>query len=448
VNTNVKCIEPNLAIFYRNYELKHYNLVWGGWQYTRDTPSYTTYITNMLLTKTSTGEFIPPTYPTTVELQTVVDSLDYDGEFFWSVQAINSTPSYPGWIIGKWQISEELYGLERTQFKSFPGFAKANCVTSEWYTFTILDGTDPSLDYITVHTDYDYIMDRIEPGTKVKVGPNSFGGVFWGTVQAVSSYSDHYKIQFAENLNGSYVDGSAAFVGVAIYVFDSGGTLSILNPVTLEVMESITGTPYTNVTGCAFTVVKNVPSINVGMRTPALFYVRDMAIYCKPVTDLDFTVSAQIMPAQFNKNANTFITVHELRIRNDHPEDITNHPQHYLLQKDYRDDRDVDTTPGSWTTYNYVLQKLEAESASMIVDVQPQFMTRSGIAECSCRILDTYNFPVSSVQIVWSHNCGSKAHFLDATTSGTDANGYVHNRLYIDQDLTFPAYVTATTNAI
>jgi hypothetical protein len=455
MDTNVKCIEPNLAIFFRDQELKHYNLVWGGWQRTKDTPSYVSFITNMLLVKTSTGEFIPPAYPTTVEMQTQVESLDYDGEYFWSVQSMNSTPNYPGWIISKWQVSEELYGLDRVQFRTFPGFVKANCMTAERYNFTLRDGTDSTRDYITVSTAYDYILQRIQPGFKIKIGPNNPGEIFWGTVKEVYPYPNNpyyspywWVVRFEENLNSSYVAGEDAFVNAGLYVFDSGGTLNVLHPETLSVMETHEQGDYLNVTGCAFSVVKNIPNINVGMRTPALFYTRDMVIYCKRVSDLSHTVAAQILPQQYHKQANSFFTVHELRIRNDHPEDINNHPQHYLLQNEYREDRNVDGDNSSWSTYNYVLKKLESEVASMIVDVQPQFLTRSGIAECSCRMLDTYNFPVPGVQITWSHNCGSKAYFMDAAVSGTDANGYVHNRLYITQDLTFPAYVTASTDAL
>ena len=55
---------------------------------------------------------------------------------------------------------------------------------------------------------------------------------------------------------------------------------------------------------------------------------------------------------------------------------------------------------------------------------------------------------MSGVEVTWSHNCGGKAHFLDATTSGTDIEGYVYNRLYADEHLDFPAYVTAATDAI
>jgi hypothetical protein len=454
MDTNVKCIEPNLAIFFRNGELSHYNLVWGGWQY-ENGPITGEYITNMLLTKTSDGRFIPPSYPTTIEFQTQVDSLEYDGEYFWSVQTINDTPNYPGWIISKWQVNESQYGLDRLQFKCFPGFVKANSMAVEWYKFPMRGGTDSSRDYITVSTEYEYILERIQPGYRIKLGPNNPGEIFWGTVKEVYPYPNNpyydpywWVIRFEENINSSYVAGEDVFLEAAIYVFDSGGTLNILNPGTLEVMESHSSGEYLNVTGCAFTVVNHVPNINVGMKTPALFYARDMVIYCKRVSDLGLTIAAQILPQQFYQNANSFIPVEELRIRNDHPDDINNYPQHYLLQREYREDRNLDVGVSSWSTYNYVLQKLHAEPASMIVDVQPQFLTRSGIAECSCRIMDTYNFPVPGIDVTWSHNCGSNAYFMDATTSGTDADGYVYNRLFITSDLTFPAYVTATTDAL
>ena len=102
-----------------------------------------------------------------------------------------------------------------------------------------------------------------------------------------------------EYLNSSYVAGEDVFVNCGIFVFNSGDTLNRLHPRTLEVMEEWSGGEFTNVTACAFSVVKNVPSINVGQRTPALFYVRDMVVYCKRVADMDHTVSAQILENQF-----------------------------------------------------------------------------------------------------------------------------------------------------
>lgn len=466
---NVKCIEPNLAIFFRDAELKHYNLIYGKWQYDDSTPSYVTYITNMLVQKTSDGEFIPPAYPTAVELQTQVTSLDYDGEHFWSVQKINNTPSYPGWVLSKWYINDDLYALDRAQFKVYPGFVTANCLAVEWYTTTLKEPVHSGINYMRLwitdkNTD---IFKRIQPGFKIKIGPNNAETPtsFWGTVRRARWVPDspyykpyepnkgqytafYYEIEFEENFNSSYVAGEDVFINCGLFVFDSGDSLKRLHPTTLEVMEEWSGGEFTNINACAFTQVNNVPNINVGMRTPALFYIRDMVIYCRPVDNMDHVVSTQILEKQFNQYGNSFIKVHELRVRNDRPDEPTNYPQHYLLQKKYRDNRNIDSGTPEWDTYNYILQKLHAEPVMMQVDVQPQFVSQSGIAYCSCRITDDYGFPVSGAEVTWSHNCGGKAHFLDATTSGTDIEGYVYNRLYADEHLDFPAYVTATTDEI
>lgn len=457
MDTNVSCIEPNLAIYLKDGELKHYNLIYGQWQYTRFTPSYITYITNMLLMRTSDGYIIPPAYPTTVELQTIVTSLDYDGEAFWSVQPINNTPNYPGWVIRKWQIEESLYAADCIQFKSYPGFYKASCLAVEYYRIPLRAPTDSTKNYVTINLAYDYIMERLKPGFKVKIGPNATANkdIFWGTVKDVYTYPKNsylkywYVVEFEENLNASYLAGHTFFFDAALYVFtdNPAGELKILNPVDLSVVETYTGGEYSRASACAFTVVNNVPNINVGQKTQALFYVRDMVVYCKSITNMDHILAAQVLLSTLKGDTNSFYPVYELRIRNDHPDEPTNYPQHYLLQKGYREDgRDGST--GEWGTYNYILQKLHAEPATMIVDVQPQFLTLSGIAECSCRILDNYNFPLSGVEVQWSHTCGDKAEFLWSTTSGTDVNGYVYNKLYIKEDLDFPAYVTATTDEL
>jgi hypothetical protein len=451
MDENVYCIEPNLSIFLENYELKHYNLVWGGDQRSWD-PSVS-FITNMLLQRTSDGQLIPPAYMTETELQHTVDSLDYDGNYFWSVQTIrNASAPIPGCVLRKWQINTKSYGLQQVSFKTFSTKPRVSCLTVEWHPFKIRNGTDPTLNYIHVDTTYDDIIDRIKVGHRIKVGPNNLHEVFWGTVSRIYGFPDdpyvepdYWIIEFKENLNSSYVTGEDAFVEVAIYMFDQGGTLSILNPETLAIEETSTKDEYKTVTACAFSVVQNVPNINVGMKTHALFYVRDMMVYCKEISNLDFILSAQSLPLNFYANGNSFFPVYELRIRNDDYTDPNNHPQHYLLQKDYREDRaDVSSAHSSWTTYNYLLQKLEAEPAHIILDVQPQFITQSGVAYCSCQVLDTYNFPLSGASVGWGHNCGSKARFLDSTITTTNVSGYSYNRLYVDQLLDFPAYVTVT----
>lgn len=471
MDTNVKCIEPNLAIFFRDYELKHYNLVWGNWQYDDNTPSYITYITNALLQRTAEGEIIPPSYPTDVEMQTQVTSLDYDGEYFWSVQAMNNTPYYPGWIVSKWIVNEDFYGLQRLQFKSFPGFNSAGCLAIEWYKTTLYQGTDADRSYIRLAiTDKNtQLFKRVQPGFKIKVGPNTTENPtsFWGTVKDAYWVPDtpyhkpyppyppgstqlpafYYQIDFEENLNATYVAGQEVFFEAGLFVF-AGEKVKRLHPESLSVIEEWSGNEFSNVSACAFTIVNNVPNIYVGQRSPVLFYVRDMVVYCRRIEDFDHIVSAQVLEKQHERYGNSFIDVYELRVRNDHPDEITNYPQHYLLQKEYRDSRNVDAGTSEWSTYNYILQKLHGQATSMVVDVSPQHIAQSGIAFCKCQILDDYDFPVPGVEVTWSHNCGGDAEFLDTTTSGTDLNGYVYNRLYIKDQLSFPAYITATTDEL
>lgn len=449
MQTNVLNIDPNLAIFLKDHEFKHYNLVWGAGDYEKA-------ITNMLLVKNSEGSLIPPAYPTTVEMQTQIDSLDYDGEYFWSVQAINTTKVCPGWVISKWAINEDMYSLEKVKFKCFPGFVKASCVTVEYYKFTMLGGLDPVQhnNYITFSTEYAYVFERLHLDLRVRIGPNNMGNVFWGVIKRFYAYPENpyydpywYVIEFYNTANDSYVAGEDVFIETTVFVFDEVGKLYMFHPENLMVLDSYQEDRYLGVNGCVFSVIKNVPNINVGMRTPCLIYTRAMTIYYSPVNNLNFNVAVQTLPKQYYANGNTFIPIYDLRIRNDDPESPNNYPQLYLLQKDYREDREITTSHQTWSTYNYILQKLHAEAAYMIVDVQPQFITQSGIAYCSCQILDTYNFPKSDITVTWSHNCGSKATFLDPVSSVTNVSGYVYNRLYATQNLDFPATISVNTSA-
>ena len=447
MDTNINFTDPNMAMFLNEGELGFYNLVYGG-------GSAATHVTNMLLIKTASGQLVPPSYPTNVELQTPIDSLDYDGNYFWSLQAETNDVTFPGWVIRKWSISEDVYTFNCLQTQTSVGYG-ARALAVEWYQFPLYEGTDATQNTITVDTSYYYIIERLDLGFNVQVGPNGQGSIFTGTVKAIypspNSYAPQWwTIEFEENLNTTYVKGENVFFDARVHIFTTNpaGQLLVLNPVTLQPMETHMGMAYGGVNACAFSIIENVPSINVGMLTPALFYVQHMVIYCKRVIDLSaIPVSAQIIPTNADATGESFFAVYELRVRNDDFSSPTNHPQHYLLQNAYRDGG-RDGAIGRWPTYNYILQKLEAVPASLVVDVEPQFLTLSGIAYCTGRILDDYSFPIEGAQVIWSHNCGSNATFLDNTTAVTDANGYVHNRLFITKDLTFPAYITATTNLL
>jgi len=446
MDSNILAIEPNMAMFLENHELKFFNLIWGGWQVSQD-PSVS-FFTNTLLRRGTDGTVIPPSWPTSVEMQTTVDSLDYNGVNFWSIQAINSTPYYPGWVVRRWQTSTKSYSLEMKHFKCFPGFSKGSALTTEYYNFTLMVGIDSSKNYAQFSSPtYDYIMERLLVGQQIRIGPNTHGDYYWGTIRTITKFSGRWEVVFSENFNTSYVAGEDCFTETRLYVFDESGTLTTLNPVNLSVISSTQQDFYKGVTAAGFSVINNVPEINLGNRTRALFFVSGMVVFCKRVEDLGLTIAAKSIPLGYYDDANSFIPIYELRIRNDDPEDINNHPQFYFLQRDYRDSHTSGVSSFPSSTYNYVILKVERENAFMVLNLYPEFVMPSGYIDCRCTLLDDYRFPVSSAPVYWSATPGAGS-FITATGVVTNSSGVAYATFSGGQVIPFPAYLTAMTTAM
>jgi hypothetical protein len=449
---NVRLIEPNMAMFLDNHELKFYNLIFGGYQSLPSDRVGGGGYENFLLVRYDNGNIPLTAYPTLIELQTRAESLDCDGENFWSVQAINDTPYFPGIVLRKWQINEKQYGLDCVGFKTYPGFAKPTAIAIEYYNFPLNEGVDPSKNMIKIHPDYDYVIERLRVGQLLKIGPNIQDEIYWGNISAIRRVpenpllpADRYEIDFSTYFNTSYVAGHNCFIETRLFIFDTGGTLSEIDPTTYETVQSQQRDLYKNVTTAAFTVVKNVPSINIGNRTQALFFVSGYAVYCLDVTDLDLYVTAQSIPLNYYDDGNSYLPIHELRVRNDDPEDINNHPQFFLLQRDYRES--VTSSVTAWPTYNYVTHKLEAQASFMVVSIEPQLILPSGLVACSCTVLDDYRFPVRDIPIYWAVSPTNAGQFITATGTMTDASGIAYATFSGAGTIPFPTYITAMTTA-
>jgi hypothetical protein len=454
MDQNVRLIEPNMAMFLSNHELKFYNLIFGGYQ-TNPPPGgqvgFGGY-ENFLLVRYDNGNIPLTAYPTMIELQTRAESLDYDGEYFWSVQAINDTPYYPGIALRKWKINTTQYGLECVGFATYPGFSKPTAVAVEYYNFPLNEGIDPSKYTARIHPNYGYLIERLRVGQQVKIGPNIQDETYEGTITDIRTIPDdprwpviRYEIDFSTNFNTSYVAGHNCFIETRIFVFDSGGTLSEIDPVNYQVIQSRQEAIYQNVTTAAFSVVKNVPAINIGNRTQSLFFVSGYAVYCLNVNNLDLYVTAQSIPLNYYVNGNTFLPIHELRVRNDDPEDINNHPQYFFLQRDYRESHETSVT--TWPAFNYVTHKLEAQASFLVVSVEPQFILPSGLVACSCSVLDDYRFPIRDVPIYWSVSPTNAGQFITATGTMTNASGIAYATFSGAGTIPFPTYITAMTTS-
>lgn len=454
MDQNVRLIEPNMAMFLENHEFKFYNLIFNGYQ-TNPPPGGKVGsggYENFLLVRYDNGNIPLTAYPTMIELQTRVQSLDYDGMYFWSVQAINDTPYYPGITLRKWQINTDQYGLDCVGFRVYPGFYSPTAVAVEYYNFPLNKGIDPAKYTIEVHPNYGYLVDRLREGQRLRIGPNTQGETYWGYITDIRTIPDdprwpviRYEIDFSTNFNTSYVAGHNCFIEARIFVFDTGGNLTEVDPTTLESISTRQKDIYKNVTTAAFSVIKNVPAINIGNRTQSLFFVSGYGIYCLDINDMDLYVTAQSVPLNYYNDGNTYLPVYELRVRNDDPEDTNNHPQFFMLQRDYRESHT--SSVASWTSFNYVTHKLEAQASFMVVDVEPQFILPSGLVECRCTVLDDYRFPVRDVPIYWTVSPTNAGRFITATGTITDASGIAYATFSGAGTIPFPTYITAMTTA-
>jgi hypothetical protein len=450
MDQNIRLIEPNMAVAIIGNELKFYNLIYGG-----NRGGYGNF-----LIQRYTDATIPLTaYPTAVELQQQVNSLDYDGDSFWSVQALNDTPSFPGTVIRKWQVDPKQFALACVESKSFPGEGTASTISAEYYNFPIFDDMGTDRNYIRVGPDYGWIVDRLLVGQPMRIGPNNVSHeVFWGTISQIEPHiewgephypdPEWYTIEFTTYPSSSHVEGENAFITTRLLLFKTNGELWEIDPKNYSVLKSLQRDAFKTVSASAFSVIKNVPNINVGMRTPALFFVSGFSIQCLRVEDIGSTasgISAQSIPLNYYDVGNTFVPIYEVRVRNDDFEDPNNHPFFYFLQKDYRDPttRNVAT----WPSYNYTTLIVEAQAAFLNMTITPEVLSPSGLAYCSCQALDNYRFPLSGVPINWSVTPASSGRFITATGTMTNVSGYSYATFSGGATISFPTYISVTTTA-
>lgn len=545
--TNVKCIEPNLAMLLEDGELKFFNLIWGGWQdFEEALEDGIDFFTNFLLRRDTDGSIIPPSYPTEIELRTQIQSLEYDGVYFWSAQAMNDTPYYPGWSLYQWEISDTTYALSRKSFKLFPGFHTVKAIALEWYRMPLGQSVGAGDNKILVPYDRKFMTDRLLKGQEVRIGPNTNGYYFWGTIKDVYLWPNdpnldpalyhgiyiEFEETFPSGPEGSFTaDGLpgvdltpySVFVETRVWALDSNSTLYEINPASLEVISSTYSCLFSDVSSLAFTYFKGISSVNSLQLTQALVYIKGMSMYYLDVTkefgnrieeQPEFTymmddtggiytenlygsenniIEAQSLYLHYYDGGNSFIPVYELRFRNDDPEEYfgDSHPQIYMLQRQYRGDRNSSVSTYADDTYNYFLKsdsslpKMENQPTFLILTVEPQKIVSNvssytsaqeswiennvpgGLASleddeivyCKVRILDDYRFPVSTVgipnppywkyvDIDWSAT-GGVGDFLDGDTTQTNASGISYNRFQrSSSSMPFPAYITASTDDI
>jgi hypothetical protein len=460
MDQNIRLIEPNMAMFLQDHELKFYNLIYNR---TGVFPSLVSSVgfENYMLVRVADGTMPQTSYPTMIELQTQVESLDYDGVYFWSVQPLNDTPYYPGTVIRKWEFNSEQYGTDCLQTLPMRGFDTGKALAIEYYNFPLKTGIDPSKKIIHVDMEYSYATERVREGQYIKIGPNSDSErhEYWGRVVRSERFpydlnwpAEYWEIEFDSFFNASYLPGHNCFIEARLFVITSNGTLWEMDPTGPDIISTRQWDVFKEVNTLAFSEINHQPTVNLGNRTPALFFRKGLNVFCMQTDDcmdpdnIDVFVSCQSLPLHSYDGGNTYLPIYELRVRNDTPDVDPNYPQYYFLQQEYRESGSSSVT--SWTTLNYVNSMIPAQPSFMSVRMDPEFLVPSGLALCRCIFIDDYRMPYSGATVNWSVSNTSAGRFLTATGTTTNISGVAYATFSGAGTIPFPSYIIATTTAM
>ena len=268
-----------------------------------------------LVVKTDDGN-VAFTYPLDTALSNEVESLEFDGFNFWTLE--NPGGSI---IMRRWQIRNYVCTLENTFTKNSDGSNTydAESFTVEHYHFqfsspesvgqTTLSCDDPA----AIVAD---ISSKVSSGNTVRLGPSTVGGYEgeWEEFSVVSAGVG--TINVSPGITNAYAAGDPIIVYKYIWTFNnyngvaSEGALYKFDAYTGSFITKFGGNEYDNITACTFAVIEDGLTNVVN----ALAYVRGSNMLFKDVASATLENYGSMAMDNIESNDITIIPVYDLVI--------------------------------------------------------------------------------------------------------------------------------------
>jgi len=243
------------------------------------------YANDNFIVKTDDGN-VAFTYPLDTGITYAVQSLEFDGFNFWTLENDPGTKI----IIRRWQISNYVLTLKDTFIKNSDGSHTydSNSFTVEHYHFqfsspeavgqTTLSADDPQAIVADIST-------KVSSGNTVRLGPSTAPGYEgeWEEFSVVSAGAG--TINVSPGITNDYAAGDPIYVYKYIWAFNnyngvaSEGALYKFDAYTGSFITKFGGNEYDNITACTFAVIEDGLSSKVN----ALAYVRGSNMLFKDV---------------------------------------------------------------------------------------------------------------------------------------------------------------------
>lgn len=366
-------------------------------------------VNNMLVQKVDDGT-VSFTYPILTSIGTTVNSLEHDGQYFWTLQDGSS----PGWdvVLKKWAIEEHFCNLKDRIEINFNGINRydSSSFTIEHYhtSFSATISGNSSYVCLSDYASNEYI---VSPGTVLTLGPNSNGsyedvtvtGTIYGDTVGLNfftlhSYDEDDPINISKyiwlfnNYNGVQTDG-------ALYKFDAH---------TGVYLNRYDGSEYGGIDACTFDRITEIYKFD---EIYSLMYVNDTnLVFLNISNDNSISIYCSMIIDNLQANGSTIINVYDLSIQEGSVYRLQRRANYY-------------GTDSSWGTYNYQLSPLRNFIDSITLSVFPSILPTTGlnVAEAKAVVKDQFYEPVVAKPVYFSDD--DAVGFMTITKRLTDNSG-------------------------
>lgn len=378
-------------------------------------------------------------------LSNSITSIEFDGRWFWTLENTNTYDS----IVKRWRIDDFILKLDRTYTLTSGSFGfpyKIDAFTVEHFGANLSSVASSGTNSITVTGTS---FDRLELGSRLFLGPSTFGGFEGRTEQViVASVGPGSTVNLTSNLLYTYNITDPAVWTDKVWLFNDfrqgeavsgGGNGALLS---FNVHDSVT------------TVLQR----DVG----AQFKSATAATYLKDPQDgrdyLVYAVETNLLFTETQESSLDFLSNVKSAAQNNQEEDTStipifeitseNNTIFRLQQKATFNTTGVLTTEDWDPEYNYQLSTLSRIPQSISLTADPAIIAADALStsQITAIVKDQFDNPVESAIVEFSDddNSGSSPGFVSPTSNTTNPNGGT-NTTYTSGDTAALVTITAQT---
>ena len=325
-----------------------------------------------MLQKTDDGT-LAFAYPLDTPVTEEVNSLEFDGESFWTMEDIDGTASN-GFRIKRWTIENFVMVLQQTF--NFATDAtdtfESKAFTIEKYEAIVSSGGNELTSSFTVSFGSD-IFDLITPGTRMFLGPSSKASPtnFVGQSQAVtvgSTVSATKTINTTAPLVVGFSAGDTVVFNKSIWFFSENylktlavGGLYKVNSLDGSILLRQQGGAFLTVNAAGFHEVSSFISPLTAFNKPYLLFIRTNNLLFLNVNDVNLTTELSAIQNNLSPDTTTVHTVFDFGIQND---------TIFRLQKVCN----INGTPSSEGDHNYQLATFKPFPTAIAITATPAIL--------------------------------------------------------------------------